>query len=154
VLAGGRIYTREREYPPGEVYDAADGRLLGAVRGEYAPAFRGTVGLFADARRRGELWTFGHRLTARSTTTGRVRWRFAGDGYLDTAPLIAGGRAYVGSGSGRVYGVSLRSGRAVWRASLGAPVHGSGEGSGGIGGLAAAGGVLVVPAYGRVVAFR
>jgi outer membrane protein assembly factor BamB len=154
VLAGGRLYTREREYPPGEVYDAADGRLLGRMRGEYAPAFRGAIGLFPDARRRGEHWTFGHRLVARSTTSGRVHWRFAGDGYLDTAPLIAGRVAYVGSGSGRVYGVALRSGRAIWRASVGAPVHGSGEMSGGIGGLAAAGGLLVVPAYGRVAAFR
>ena len=62
--------------------------------------------------------------------------------------------AYVGSGSGRVYGVSLRSGRARWSTSIGVPVHGSAEWDGGIGGLAAAGGLLVVPAYGRVVAFR
>jgi hypothetical protein len=33
-------------------------------------------------------------------------------------------------------------------------MHGSGEMTGGIGGLAAAGGLLVVPAYGRVAAFR
>jgi outer membrane protein assembly factor BamB len=154
VFAGGRLYTREREYPPGEFYDAASGSLLGAVRGDFAPAVRGALGLFADARRRGEQWWFGHRLTARSIPSGRVRWRFAGDGYLDTAPLIAGRRAYVGSGGGRVYGVSLRSGRAVWRTSLGVPVHGSDEVSGVIGGLAAAGGILVVPAYGRLVAFR
>ncbi len=153
VFAGGRLFTREA-WPRGEVYDAASGRRLARRRTEYPPAIAGRLGLFAEARRGNEPLPFGHRLTARSTTTGRVRWRFAGDGYLDTAPLIAGGVAYVGSGSGRVYGVSLRSGRARWSTSIGVPVHGSAEWDGGIGGLAAAGGVLVVPAYGRVVAFR
>ena len=153
VFAAGRLFARE-EFPPGEVYDAGSGGRLARWRSDHPPAFAGGLGLFADAGRRGEFWWFGHRLTARSATSGRVRWRFAGDGYLDTAALIAGGIAYVGSGSGRVYGVSLRSGRAVWRGSAGAPVHGAGEFDSGIGGLAAAGGVLVVPAYGRVVAFR
>jgi outer membrane protein assembly factor BamB len=154
VYAGGRVFTREAIGPPGEVYDARNGTRLTRWRSDYPPAFTRGLGLFPDAGRSGEFWTFGHRLTARSLPSGRVRWRFAGDGYLDTAALIAGKVAYVGSGSGRVFGVSLRTGRRVWRTALGAPVHGSGEGSGGIGGLAATGGLLVVPAYGRIAAFR
>jgi outer membrane protein assembly factor BamB len=153
VVAGDRLFTREAD-PPGEVYDTSTGTRLGRWRSDYPPAFAGGLGLFSDARRRNELGRFGHRLTARSARSGDVRWRFAGDGYLDTAPVISGGVAYVGSGSGRVFGVSLRRGRAVWRASLGVPVHGSAELSGTLGGLAAGGGLLVVPAYGRVAAFR
>jgi outer membrane protein assembly factor BamB len=153
VFAGGRLFTREA-YPPGEVYDASTGARLARWRSDYPPAFAGPLGLFPDARRRNEQGLFGHRLIARDLGSGRVRWRFAGDGYLDTAPLIVGGVAYVGSGSGRVFGVSLRTGRAVWRASVGTPVHSSAELSGTLGGLAAGGGLLAVPAYGRVVAFR
>jgi outer membrane protein assembly factor BamB len=144
VFAGGRLFTR----------DAARGDRIARWRSDYPPAIAGSLGLFPDASRRREHWVFGHRLVARSLPSGRVRWRFAGDGYLDTAPLIAGRLAYVGSGSGRVFGVSLRTGRAVWRASLGVPVHGSAEFTGATGGLAAAGGLLVVPAFGRVAAFR
>jgi outer membrane protein assembly factor BamB len=153
VFAGGRLFTREA-YPPGEVYDASTGARLARWPSDHPPAFAGRLGLFPHARRKNEQGWFGHRLIARDIGSGRVRWRFEGDGYLDTAPLIAGGAAYVGSGSGRVFGVSLRTGRAVWRASVGRPVHSSAELSGTLGGLAAGGGLLVVPAYGRVVAFR
>ena len=155
VLSGGRVFTREETgTTPGEIYDAASGARQPAWRTDYPPAFSGSLGVFSDASRRGEHFLFGHRLVARSVPSGKVRWRFGGDGYLDTAPLIVGDVAYVGSGSGRVYGVSLTSGRRVWRTSLGAPVHGSGEVTGLIGGLAAGDGVLVVPAFGRVAAFR
>jgi outer membrane protein assembly factor BamB len=62
--------------------------------------------------------------------------------------------AYVGSGSGRVYGVSLGSGRTIWQASVGEPVRGATESDGSVGGLAVGNGLLVVPAYGRIVAFH
>ena len=83
----------------------------------------------------------------------RAGRRFRGDGYLDGAPLIAGRRLYVGSGSGRVFGVDLRSGRRVWRTRRGAPVPAPG-GSGTMSGLAAAEHTLLVPALGRLTAYR
>ena len=137
----------------GQAYDLATGSRREHWRTEWPAAFAGDLGLFPDARREGEALPFGHVLIARDVPSGRVRWRFTGDGYLDTSPLIAGRTAYVGSGSGRVYGVSLRSGRRVWRASIGVPVHGPAGGQS-LGGLAAADGLLVVPGWDRVVAFR
>jgi outer membrane protein assembly factor BamB len=155
VFHSNRLYVREgRSWPPGDVHDATSGGHVRRLRYDYAPAFAGRLGLFADAREPGEGEHLqGHTLVARALGSWRVRWRFRGDGYLDTAPLIAGGTVYVGSGSGRIYGVSLRSGRVVWRARLTRPVLGAGQGNP-FSGLAAADGLLVVPAYGRLAAFR
>jgi outer membrane protein assembly factor BamB len=153
VLYRNRLYVTESpRYPPGDVYDAGTGAIVGPMRADSTPAFARDVGVFPDARKPGERLTFGHQLEARGLRDSRVRWRFRGDGYLDSAPLIVDGTVYVGSGSGRVYGVSLRSGRRVWSASAGAPVPAQWDGviwSG----LAAGERVLIVPALGRVAAF-
>jgi outer membrane protein assembly factor BamB len=153
VLHQDRLYvTESRRFPPGDVYDAAGGAIVAAMRADSTPAFAGGLGVFPDARKPREHLLFGHELVARSVRGGRVRWRFGGDGYLDSAPLIAGGTVYAGSASGRVYGVSLRSGRKVWSADVGVlvPAQWSGRMWGG---LAAAEGLLVVPALDRVSAF-
>ena len=150
---GGRLYVLESDhFPPGDVYDAAGGALLGRMRADLSPAFSGDLGVFPDTRRPGDDDRYGHKLVARSLSSGRIRWRFGGDGYLDSAPLIASGILFVGSGSGRVYGVSLRSGRTVWRGSAGAPVPA--PSISGITGIAAAEGTLLVPAKGRLIAYR
>jgi outer membrane protein assembly factor BamB len=123
TMYGGRLYVLEsRHYPPGDVYDAFSGALLGPMRADVSPAFSGNLGVFPDARRPlPDTDQYGHKLVARNLSSGSVRWRFRGDGYLDSAPLIASGVLFVGSGSGRVYGVSLGSGRAIWRGAAGAP---------------------------------
>jgi outer membrane protein assembly factor BamB len=137
-----------------QVRDAATGVLVGGGwPSTYAPAVAGRIGLFADARRPVQPVAFGHTLTARRLPDGKVRWRFRGDGYLDSAPLIARGVAYVGSGSGRLYGLDLRTGRVRWRRDVGAPIQASDEDRGFLGGLAATDGLLLVPAYRRLVAF-
>jgi len=148
-----RLYVLEsRHFPPGDVYDAVGGALLGPMRADISPAFAGNLGVFPDTRRLHDDDQYGHVLVARNLTSGRVRWRFRGDGYLDSAPLIASGVLFVGSGSGLVYGVSLRSGRAIWRSSAGAPVPS--PSISGNAGLAAAQGTLLVPAKGRLAAYR
>jgi outer membrane protein assembly factor BamB len=153
VLHRNRLYvTESRRFPPGDIYDADTGTIVGAMRADWTPAFAGDVGVFPDARKPGERLTFGHVLVARRLGDGRARWRFGGDGYLDSAPLIVDGTVYVGSGSGRVYGVSLRSGRRVWSADAGTPVPAQWDGA--IwSGLAAGDGALIVPRLGRVSAF-
>jgi outer membrane protein assembly factor BamB len=150
VVHAGRLYVREGPgWPPGDVYDSATGAHRGRIRTDYPPALAGGLGLFAHARLPGEDFLFGHTLVARPIGGGRARWRFRGDGYLDTAALIVNDTAYVGSGSGRIYGLVLRTGRVAWRARLPRPVLGSSTS-----GLAAGEGVLVVPAYGLLAAFR
>jgi outer membrane protein assembly factor BamB len=155
VLHRDRLYVLESDrVPPGDVYDAATGAIVGPMRADLTPAFAGDLGVFPQTWRRGEQGTASPvTLVARELSTGRVRWRFRGDGYLDSAPLIAGRTVFIGSGSGRVYGVSLRTGRRVWRADAGSPVPAPG-GSGTLSGLAAAKGTLLVPALGRLVAYR
>jgi outer membrane protein assembly factor BamB len=155
VLYRDRLYVTESDRPPhGDVYDVRTGAIVGSMQADLTPVFAGDVGVFPQTHRPGE-WaaTFGAKLVARDLKTGRVRWRFRGDGYLDTAPLIAGRILYVGSGSGWIYGVVLRSGRLVWRARTGPPVPAPG-GFGTLSGLAAADHTLVVPAHGRLIAYR
>jgi outer membrane protein assembly factor BamB len=152
VIHAGRMYTREGlSWPPGDIYDSATGAHVGRMRSDLLPAFAGRLGLFADARVPGEEFLLGHTLVARPIGGGRPRWRFRGDGYLDTAPLIVNDTAYVGSGSGRIYGLALRSGRVAWRARLPRPALGSLNPGWG---MAAGEGVLVVPAFGLLAAFR
>jgi outer membrane protein assembly factor BamB len=156
VLYGDRLYvhTESDRWPPGDVYDAATGAITGPMRADLTPAFSGRLGVFPDARRPLEnAALFGHTLVARDLRTGRVRWTFHGDGYLDSAPLIAGRRLYVGSGSGRIFAVELRSGRRVWRTRRGSPVPAP-TSTGTLSGLAAAEGTLLVPALGRLTAYR
>jgi len=153
VLHQGRLYTHtsvEDSLVVGDVYDAAGGAIVGRMRADLAPAFRGRLGVFPD-RGADPADDVGHTLTARDLTSNRVRWRFRGDGYLDSAPLIASGLVFVGSGSGRVYGLALGSGRRVWRASARTPIAAPGAGTAG---LAAAEGTLFVPALGRLLAYR
>ncbi len=156
VFASGRVFSREGfGIRPGEIYDAGTGRRLATWPHDYPPAVAGRVGIFADGFGDKETTVrFGYVMRARDLNSGRVLWRFEGDGYLQGPPLIAGRTVFVGSGSGRVYGVSLKSGRVVWRTSLGVPVNAWDEWQSVMGGLAAADGLLLVPAYGRVAAFR
>ena len=95
-----------------------------------------------------------HTLVARRVKSGRLRWRFRGDGYLDGVPLVVNDTVYVGSGSGALYGVSARTGRVRWRDRLGTPIPASPGYWDVQTGLAAAEGTLVVPALRRVVAYR
>jgi outer membrane protein assembly factor BamB len=60
--------------------------------------------------------------------------------------------AYVGSGNGRVYGISARSGAKVWAGTAGTAIAGPVE-DGIQTGLAIGGGLLVVPAGNVVTAF-
>jgi outer membrane protein assembly factor BamB len=155
VLYRDRLYvTESQRWPPGDVYDAATGGIVAPMRADLPPVFAGRTGVFPDARRPLEPSAlFGHTLVARDVVTGRKRWTFRGDGYLDSAPLIADGRVFAGSGSGRVYGIDVRRGKRTWQGSAGAPVPAPTNFMTTVG-LAAAGDTLLVPALGRLVAFR
>jgi outer membrane protein assembly factor BamB len=153
VLHQGRLYTHtsvDDSQVFADVYDAAGGAIVGRMRADLTPAFRGRLGVFPD-RGTDPGDHVGHTLKAGDLTSNRVRWRFRGDGYLDSAPLIASGLVFVGSGSGRVYELALGSGRRVWRASARTPIAAP---SAGTAGLAAAEGTLFVPALGRLLAYR
>ena len=54
---------------------------------------------------------------------GSTLWRFTA-GPIESSPLVAGGRVYVGSWDNRVYALDARTGRVVWRFRTGGAVKG------------------------------
>ncbi|MDQ3934340.1 MAG: PQQ-binding-like beta-propeller repeat protein [Actinomycetota bacterium] len=145
VVHDGRVYARQdRSYDStgGWVVRTEDGAEIGKFTAEEPPVFKGDVGLFLHNR----------TLTARNVASGADMWTFTGDGKLVTAPLIVGGVAYVGSESGRVYGLELGTGRQVWSDVAGKELSSSREG-GLTSGLAAGEGSLFVPSGGTLTAF-
>ena len=63
-----------------------------------------------------------------------------------SSPSIAGGRVFVGSNDGRVYGLDLASGTKVWEYEAASPVTSSPA--------VAKGKVVVATADGQVICFR
>jgi outer membrane protein assembly factor BamB len=155
ALWGGRLFSREGDlHALGYVCDAGTGARLRPLTATAPAAFAGGLGFFPDGFSVRNGLYLPHTLTARSVKTGRVVWRFRGDGYLDGTPLAVNRTVYVGSGSGVLYGVSARTGHVRWRDRLGTPIPASPGLWDMQTGLAAGGGTLVVPALRRVVAYR
>lgn len=93
------------------------------------------------------------RLVAVSASGSPDRWRF-GNGSLVTAPIVAGRVVYIGSSNGRVYGVSATTGHQVWSGKAGSLILGPDEQNADVLiGMAAGGGLLVVPAGRSLTAF-
>ena len=145
VLNGTSLYVRDLiSSPPGYVLNSANGAGLGRFAAGPAPAFAGTTGLFLS----------GSTLTAQNTGTGAILWTFAGDGSLDTAPIVVNGDVYVGSSSGNLYALDLGTGNQVWSANAGASIRAPDENNAvQLTGLGAGEGYLVVPAGTHLTAF-
>ena len=80
------------------------------------------------------------------------RWAFGGT--LVTAPVVNHGVVYVGSSTGTVYGVSVKSHRKIWSATAGPAIVGPDEQNADVlVGMAIGGGLLVVPAANVLTAF-
>lgn len=144
VYADGRVYTRD--YFGSLVLDADSGALLRTYEPQgvriYAPAVDSTS-LFATLP--------GGDLNAESLD-GTPLWSFAGDGQLNTTPLIlnsgSGRFVIVGSWLGRLYALDADSGREVWSTDVGTSISGADEqnSSEPLAGLAAGQGLIAVPA--------
>ena len=154
ALYGGRLYVRHRaSLPTGYTYDARGGALVGRFHSDVEPAFADPLGFFLDARVPGEWKLLGGTLFARDLRSGAARWRFRGDGHLQSAPLVVNRTVYVGSGTGHLYGLDRRTGRLRWQTHLPESVSGTPFGEMERA-MAAGNGLLVVPATRRLVAFR
>jgi outer membrane protein assembly factor BamB len=146
VLANGRLYVRDSQFPG--VLDAAAGNLLAPFAAS-GPAPAVTTTTVFDLQN--------GTLTATGTTPGSsTNWSFSGDGTLSSAPLVAGDAVIVAGTSGAVYALSASTGSVLWSASAGSGVAAPDEQnvSHPLTGLAASGGLLVVPAGTGLVAFR
>jgi outer membrane protein assembly factor BamB len=75
---------------------------------ESSPLFAGDVVVVGD-------WS--HNVSAFTSTTGTLRWRFHSGGEVKGAVALAGGRIYFGSYDTHVYALNVKTGKQVWRAS-------------------------------------
>jgi outer membrane protein assembly factor BamB len=145
VLHGGELWVRDDAGMTPVVLSAKTGQAIRTFTSQTAPAFADGSALL--------MQTDG--LTAIDASTGRTRWAQSGDGQLASAPVISGAVAYVGSGSGTVYGYNIRTGARVWAADAGAPVLTPDEHNAWmLQGLAIGDGVLAVPATTRLTVFH
>jgi outer membrane protein assembly factor BamB len=140
VLKDGRVYIRE-DYGPNFILSALDGSELGSYENTWSPppAFAGPYLLrHGDGVLLGDGWTF------------------AGDGQITSAPVTINGVSYVGSASGRIYGVDPATGRLLWQGFAGSsvPFPMDGSASQPLTGLGAGEGLLVVPTEDGVTAFQ
>jgi len=144
VLHGTSLYARG--FPPLTtpiILAKSSGDQAGTFASDTAPAFDGT-----------NMYTLrSGNLVAADPSGGPSRWEF-GDGTLVTAPVVNNGVVYVGSNTGTVYGVSVKSHTAIWSATAGTAIVGPDEQNPDVlVGMAIGGGLLAVPAANVLTAF-
>ena len=152
AYAGGRLFVRDAPtIPPGLVFDAASGSLLGHFNAGPIPALSDNRAFILTIDDNG-LGT----LTATDLSAQNAQWTFTGDGHLDTAPIVIDNAVVIGSYSGAVYALNASDGSVLWSASAGPRILGP------VGldvgtperGLGAGDGYLVVPADNVLSAWR
>ncbi len=131
----------------GKLYgvDQAGGNvILNAATGAYEGTFAGST---TPALANHVLYTVsgGELQAVNDDGLGATAWTFAGDGGLDTPPLVAGSTVFVGSSTGELYAVSAADGTQLWSTAVGNAITG-GSGPFDTTGMAVADQALVVPA--------
>jgi YD repeat-containing protein len=110
ALHGGRLYVRDGAQ--GYIFDAGDGELLDQFGSVTIPVlFQETAVYGTDGN-----------LTAVAIPAGTTRWTFDAEEDLTSAPLIVNSRLYVGSETGKVYGLNVDTGAVEWTADVGEPI--------------------------------
>jgi outer membrane protein assembly factor BamB len=143
VVADGHLFVRDTGTSP-KILSSSTGGVQGPLTSTTAPAVANGTAYELD----------GSTLNAVADDgLGSVSWSFAGDGQLDTAPLVIGSTVWVGSASGLLYALDGASGRELWSINAGAAIDAPNEYSGPLRGMAAADGLLLVPAGSSLVAY-
>ena len=144
VAAGGRVYVRD-PITSNMVFDGAAGTILDTFSATPIPAVTATTAFYLT----------GSTLSAVDLATDAVKWTFAGDNQLVSAPIVVDQTVIEASISGQLYGLDVATGVLQWQASAGANISAPDEQnvSQPPTGLAVADGVLVVAAGSHVVAF-
>jgi outer membrane protein assembly factor BamB len=151
VVANGRVYVRDQALG-NLVLDAASGTVLSS----FAPANVVPPAPAVDATTVFVL--SGSTLLAQGASDGTTRWSFAGDGQLDTAPIVlatpAGEYVVEGSASGALYALDAATGTQVWSTNVGAAIPRPDEQNAfDLTGLSAGQGLLLVPAGNTLSAY-
>jgi len=141
VIQEHTIYeTPERA--PNICIDARDGSKQGTFPATHAPPVFG-AGLELDTAWQTPLMGLPEQQTL--AATGAATWTFTGEGGFATAPLVVGAAVYVASQIGTLSAIDPATGHVLWSDNAGVPFTGLG--------MAAAHGVLVVPADNSLVAY-
>ncbi len=144
VIHGNSVYARGATYTDSPlILSKSTGQVTGSFASRTAPAVAGTT-----------MYTLQDgKLVALSASGSPDRWKF-GNGTLVTAPIVDGSVVYAGSSNGTVYGVSATTGRQVWSGKAGWQIMPPDEHNTDVLiGMAAGGGLLVVPAGRWLTAF-
>jgi outer membrane protein assembly factor BamB len=62
------------------------------------------------------------RLYAFDETTGNMKWRFTGGGFMQSSPVVSNGIVYSGGDDGNLYAIDAATGKEKWHYSLGGAV--------------------------------
>jgi outer membrane protein assembly factor BamB len=126
----------------GAIVSTATGVSSGTFGGTMLPAFDAT-NMYIVA---------GGVLAAVDKSGSPSHWSFTGDGAIDTTPVTTNGIVFTGSSSGNLYGIDSSTGAQVWTTVAPGPVTTTDDYLMHTG-LAAANGLLVVPAGGFLTAY-
>ncbi|HEX5324316.1 MAG TPA: PQQ-binding-like beta-propeller repeat protein, partial [Capsulimonadaceae bacterium] len=150
ALYQGDFFVREPfafQTSNGAEYDAASGASVGSFNAIPAPAFDNGLAFFLS----------GNTLSGNTISTQSQAWSLtsASTDPFVTAPLAAGGAVIEGTSSGSLAAYNQSTGAVVWTANAGAKLSAPQEFSFAVPvtGLAAAGGLVVVPAAQSLVAY-
>ncbi|HJR06148.1 MAG TPA: PQQ-binding-like beta-propeller repeat protein [Pyrinomonadaceae bacterium] len=150
VLYNGRLYVRDfSDY----IFDSQTGAQLGSFAAKNIPAFSGNMSFIMRGPK--YFGSYG-TLEGRDLSSNTVTWSFAGDGYLQSAPLVVNDYVYIGSRWGKLYAVEAATGQQVWTTNVGVEIPYVDEQnvSQPLTGLAAGEGLLVVPTMTTLVAYE
>jgi outer membrane protein assembly factor BamB len=144
VIHAAQLYVRDSFCTPGInglVLDANTGARIRGFNSDQAPAFFGNLALVLQSG----------TLRGINAQTGQVLWSFAGDGGLQSAPLVVNQTIYIGSSSGVLSGLTS-SGEEIWSTNVGAPIPAPDEGIF-VTGLGAGDRLLIVPTETTLTAY-
>jgi outer membrane protein assembly factor BamB len=127
-----------------------DGTIVSTAMGASTGTFAGTMLPAFDAANM--YVVTGGVLDAVDQSGSPSHWTFTGDGLIDTTPVTTNGIVFTASSSGNLYGIDASTGAQVWTAVAPGPVTTTDEYVMHTG-LAAANGLLVVPAGGYLTAY-
>jgi outer membrane protein assembly factor BamB len=141
----GNVYVRDSFFGAtnGLILNGNTGASAGGFNSDTPPAFIGNLGLYLQTG----------TLRGIDISTGQVQWSFAGDGGLQTVPLIVNQTIYIGSSSGLLYALDF-NGNQVWSTQVGAPIPAADEQNATLTtGLGSGDGLIVVPTASKLFVY-
>jgi outer membrane protein assembly factor BamB len=139
TYANGTYFSPNNTGYSGMSFDAETGNVLGSYTASQPPAVSATTGYFLQSG----------TLSAIGLSNNVIKWTFAGDGSLATAPILVNGYLFIASGSGKLYALDAATGALLLQTTL----AGANGGNGNPSGLSAGGGLLLVPAGSTLSAY-